>query len=45
MSEKELELLGCQPARLMFACRGRQQPTLWSISFAKKTSMHVMKEW
>ena len=24
-----------QPARLMFACRGRQQPTLWSISFAK----------
>ena len=23
------------PGRLMFACRGRQQPTLWSISFAK----------
>ena len=28
-------LLGCQPARLRFACRGRQQPTLWLISFAK----------
>ena len=33
------------PGRLMFACRGRQQPTLWSISFAKVTFMHIMKQW
>jgi len=43
MSEEELELLGYQPARLMFACRGRQQPTLWSITFAK-VNFHACNE-
>ena len=26
-------------------CIGRQQPTLWSISFAKVAFMHVIKQW
>jgi hypothetical protein len=36
-------LLGYKPARLMFACRGRQQPTLWSISSAK-VNFHACNE-